>query len=331
MPGGLPRGFISGVGCDRVPAEAEGKPFAPLMLLMAIAIIAVSTSSIFVKWSSSAPLAIALFRLVYSTLFVLPFAVRGPLATRRDLGLMAVSGLSLSAHFFLWITSLSYTSVAESVLLVTTHPVPVALVSAHLLREKPNRLQAAGIATAVAGMAALVLVPALETGFQGGDRMLGNILAFLGALAMVPYLVIGRMVRPRVGIGRYAATVYGVALYATVIYVLLGDIPLPGADLQEHALFIAMALVPGILGHTLYNYLLKHLPAFVVSSTLLFEPVGAAILALLLLGQVPHGVVVAAGAVLLIGLYLITRGEAMRTRIHTAGGSGNESNKPRPD
>jgi drug/metabolite transporter (DMT)-like permease len=75
-----------------------------------------------------------------------------------------------------------------------------------------------------------------------------------------------------------------------------------------------MALVPGILGHTLYNYLLKHLPAFVVSATLLFEPVGAALLALVLLGQVPHVVVVAAGAVILIGLYLILRGEARRSK-----------------
>lgn len=290
----------------------ESGPIAPVMILMGVAVLAVSTSSIFVRWSDSAPLTIALFRLFYSCLLVLPFAVTGPMATRKDLGLMVVSGLSLSAHFFLWITSLSYTSVAESVLLVTTHPVPVALASAYFLRERPNRLQIAGISAAVIGASAIVLLPMLLNPSGGGDHLFGNLLAFLGSLAMVPYLLIGRKVRPRVGIFRYALTVYGVALGATVVYVAATGVAWAVTEPKEHALFLTMALIPGLLGHTLYNYLLKHVPAFVVSSTLLFEPVGAAILAAILLAERPEWYVVLCGAVLIGGLFLIARGERSR-------------------
>ena len=296
---------------------------APLAAI-AVAIVGVSFASVFIRWSmalGAAALVIALYRMGFATLLLAPFLAIAKGAqlrtlTARDFGLLAVVGLALAAHFATWILSLELVDVATSVVLVTSHPLLVAAVSHVVFRERVTRPVAVGIALGFGG----VVLIAYAQGGQGTTTLLGSALAFLGAIFAGIYLLAGRRLRQRMDLAPYATTVYGFSFLFLLAFAVLTATPVVVRDNAAPlmGIFLAMALVSQIGGHTMYNYALKHVSATLVSTSLLGEPVGASILAFLLLGEVPGcraggvcaatGLVVLGSAFALAGIYLTARG-----------------------
>lgn len=288
-----------------MPARSES---SKAYLAIVTAMVSVSFASIFIKWSESPPFIIAAYRLSITCLILAPYlALTGGLSRLRRLGkrevqLVLVSGIALAFHFGLWIVSLTLTLVATSVILVTSHPMFVAGMQHFLLKERVRRIAAAGIVIAFTG----VVVIAVSDWRVGSQTLLGDLLAFLGGICAGVYFLSGRLARQRMDVVPYSFSVYGLA--AVILFVggfVSGD-DLVVIDSEELLLFLAMAIVPTIFGHTMFNYALKKLPAHVISTSVLGEPVGASILAFLLLpGETPGIEIIVGGALVVIGLFIV--------------------------
>jgi len=286
-------------------AKAAGPSGGTGKLAVAIAVMAVGTSAILIMKTQTGPLTTAFYRLLFTTLLVLPWALiyeRKALGslTPADLLRLAGVGLVLAAHFSLWITSVKLTTVANSVVLVTTHPLMVAAISAVFLRESTARTALFG--GVLAGMGVAVMF----AGDLGGGGLAGDVLALGGAVAAGIYIVAGRSERRKLPTGTYCLVVYG---FTTLFLLPLayGETRLAPAAGMDWGWFLAMAIVPGILGHTLYNYALGHVPAFVVSTSLLGEPVISSLLAALLFAQYPSQWALAGIPFIFIGIILAAR------------------------
>jgi len=283
---------------------------------IAAAIVAVSTASILIRWSTSDAITIAFYRLGFATLIVLPYAMidrTTPLRrlSRRDVLLMAGIGVVLAAHFALWITSLKTAgvTVASSVVLVTSHPVMVALVSHFVLKEKVSALTGAGIALGFSGVVGIAVADyAVSTTTLAGDfAALGG-----GVMAGI-YFLAGRRLRQRVSLPVYAFVVYGSA--ALTLFVLAAGTGklVPAGDMRtELLLFGVMAIVPQLGGHTLYNWALRYVPAPLVSVSLVGEPIGSTLLAWILLHEVPRDLVAIGALLALAGIFLTAYSTARR-------------------
>ena len=280
-----------------------------------ISIIAVSFASIFILSCQAPPLSIAFYRLLFTTLLIFPFILirkktRDELRTlpRATLLIMLVIGVILAIHFSLWITSLKMTSVASSVILVTAHPVLVAPVSFYFLKEKLSWVNALGIAISLIGVAVLVIG---NYGFAafGLDTIEGNIFALLGGIAAGLYILGGRKLRKTVSTVSYAFVVYAVGTITLFFICLALSAPVYNLTITDYEIILLMALVSGILGHTLYNWSLGYIRASVMSVALLGEPIGSSLLAYAIpwIHQEPSLYTVAGGGIILVGIYLTAR------------------------
>ena len=277
------------------------------------AVIAVSTGAILVRWSDAPSSVAAFYRVLFTTLPLLPVAAwryREQFARidRRDLGFATLSGIALALHFASWFESLRWTSVAASVTLVQAQPVFVALGAWILLRERVTRRIAVGIAIAVGGIVAMSLGDFLGGVLVGPAPLYGNALALLGAVTAAGYVLAGRSLRQRLALVPYVVVVYGVCTVSLLSFVLAQGHPLSGYPPREWAVFLGLAVGPGLFGHTVINWVLGHLESSVVSVSLLGEPVGATILALVLLGEAPTRFTVVGGVIVLSGIYLTMTG-----------------------
>jgi len=277
-------------------------------LAIVVAMFSISFASIFIKWSDSTPFLIAAYRLGLTSLILLPYMIWSKgfselrSMQRRELLLIFLSGVALSFHFGLWIVSLGLTLVSTSVILVTSHPIFVAAVSHFLLKERVKRAAVIGIVVAFSG----VTVISLSDYTIGGGTLLGDAFAFLGGLCAGIYFLSGRLARQKVSVVPYSFAVFG--LSATILFAsaaVAGDRIIVTSG-RELTIFLLLAIVPTIFGHTMFNYALKKVPAHIVSTSVLGEPVGASILAYLLLpGQVPGPMIIVGGALVVGGLYIV--------------------------
>jgi len=272
-------------------------------VLLAIGVVAISFASVLIRLTDAPALAIAFYRNAMAVAIVLPLALsrhRGELRSlrARDWVAAAIAGALLAAHFALWVPSLSYTTVAASTVLVTSHPVWVVVIGRSLGERAPRRVWI-GIGLSLAG-AALI---------SGGDFNLsgraafGDLLALLGAVAAAGYYLSGRSLRRRMSLLSYVGIVY-----TTCAVVLAGAMVVSGTALSGYGegawlMFALMALGPQILGHTVFNYLLRDVETVVVSIAITGEPVGANLLALAFFGEVPPWTVLAGGVLVLLGIY----------------------------
>jgi drug/metabolite transporter (DMT)-like permease len=272
------------------------------------ATLAVSFSAILIKESSAPSLVIATYRLAITTILLLPFLRDDRLAQlraidRRTAGLIVVSGFLLAIHFATWTASLRYTTVASSVLFVTVHPALVAAAAWIGFGERAGKRAILGIALTLAGSA----VVAGGDIALGGEALRGDALAFLGALVFAGYLLIGRGARQNMDNIGYSLPVYAVcAVVLACISEGFGQ-SLASFTAADLLIFAALALIPTIGGHLLYNWTLRYLPAAVVSVSFLGEPVGASLLAWPILGQQLAPSTVIGGAVILVGIWLTAR------------------------
>lgn len=247
----------------------------PLVLLFGVGIL--STAAILIRLADAPALTVAAWRLLIAGVLLAPWG-RGEL-TRSGRLLAGLAGLFLALHFGLWIESLRHTSVASSVVLVTTTPIFLGLWST-LWGEPPGRALWKGIALAVAGG----ILIGWEDLASGGGAWLGNLLALGGAVAASGYLIVGRQVRSHGDLLPYVATAYGVGAVVLVVVGLAAGGPL--LPQGKSWLWIGLlGLGPQLLGHTTFNWALRRLPAPVVAVAILGEPVGAALWAFLLFGE----------------------------------------------
>lgn len=281
-------------------------------LILVIGVVAVSFASILIRLCDAPSLSIAAYRLTLAALFfVLAGMFRGQTLRqsrlqRRDLYWACLSGVFLCIHFATWITSLRYTTVASSVVLVTTAPVFVALGSSFFLKERLPRVMWAGILVSVVG--AIVIG---GTDFGGGrDPLLGDALALAGAVAGAGYYLLGRQLRKRLETIEYVRLVYGAAAIGLLVLALAARSPLTGFSAQTYVLLFLIAFVPQVVGHTSFNWALRHVSAALVAVTILGEPVGASILAYFLLDEPLTLARAVGGSLILTGVGITLRSES---------------------
>ena len=291
-------------------ASQESKLARPVVI---VGVLFASFSSIIIRFSHAPPLVIAFYRMSFASLVLLPLFIKrlvhdAERTTGTDLLRMFGGGLFLGIHFAAWITSLSLTTVSSSVVLVSTHPVLVFFLSWLFFKERGSASQLLYILCAVVGSAVLSLGDA----GRGETALSGNLLAFVGGMAVGLYLIVGRSVRKRQSLTFYTFIVYATSAVFLLLFTLVLQNPLYGYAAREWGLFLLLALVCTLLGHSLYNWSLKFLNTTFISVTVLIEPVAASIMAFFLFGEIPT-LVSGTGAVLVLtGIYMYGRSSRRR-------------------
>jgi drug/metabolite transporter (DMT)-like permease len=303
-------------------------------LAIGFAILAVSTASIFIRLAQrEAPsLIIAAARMTIAFILLAPSTM---IRKWREMAaisiktwlLIALSGLLLAMHFASWITSLEKTSVASSVVLVTTAPLWVALLSTLLLRERLTKFVIIGLIVALMGGVVVGLSQICTSGFSklscesinqffSSSTTAGNLLALAGAIFSSGYLIIGRVVRKTVSLESYIFLVYGIAAIALVILVAFNRQSFIGFGSQTYLFMFLIALIPQLIGHSTYNWALKYLSAVFVSIALLGEPIGSAILAFIFLKEPPTIFEIIGGVLIFTGIIVASQAELRNHRLN---------------
>src|SRR6184192_1493199 len=277
---------------------------SPLLVLI-VAVLATTYAGPIVRFATAPAVAIAFWRLVLVLPVTFGLAARERQRTgvmREAFPLMLLSGVLLAVHFWTWIASLRFTTVASSVVLVSLKPIFAWGIAALWLGEHPAPTERWGIALAVAGATLIGLSDArLSLGALGGDA-----LALIGAVTGAGYYVIGRRVRQTVGVWSYASAVYAVAAVALGVVAAFRGAPLTGFGPSDWGVFAAMAAGPMLVGHTGMNYALQHFRATTVNVAALGEPVGATLIAWLVpaIHEVPTPRALVGGMLVLVGIGL---------------------------
>lgn len=297
----------------------------PPRLGILLGIIAVSTASIFIRFVQQqdvASIVIAAYRLGIAAIVLSPVVLirhRGEISTLslKDLRFSLLSGLFLAIHFAAWIRSLEFTSVASSVVLVTTTPLWVALFSPTALKEKISRLVWIGLGVALLGTVVIGLgdVCVFENGlvcpsfdeFFAGDAVWGDFLALVGAWTAAGYVLIGRRVRSRLSLIPYIFIVYGMAAVILILLMFASGAPFYGFEPVTMVWLVLLALIPQLIGHSTFNWALGYLPAAYVAITLLGEPIGSTILAFVFLDEVPGGLLMIGALLIFVGILIGSR------------------------
>lgn len=282
----------------------------PLRTLLAliVAVLSVGCSSIIIRLSAAPALVLAFYRMaITAALLAVPVLLRERAAlrrlTRRDWLLLTGSAFALALHFWAWIESLRFTTVASSTVLVTANPFIVLLLGYWLLSERTSR---AGLAAMVVGVAGGILVGWGDFRVSG-SALFGDLLAFLGAVTVSGYTVAGRLARQRMSATLYSTVVYTITAFFLWLFMLPQGIPLVPYPAREWALFATLAIIPTIFGHSLFNWALRWVSAATVSMATLGEPVIATILAWFLFREAPGWTTVVGGTLLLTGIGLFVR------------------------
>ena len=272
-------------------------------LVLAFGVVSVAFAAVFIKLAEAPPLVIAAYRLCLASLVLAPVAwwrARDELRKlgRRQLLMAVASGAFLALHFGLWIASLDYTTVASSVVLVTASPIFVAVASYLLWREKLTTRIVGGIAASIVGAAVI----GFSNWQAGAGSLLGSVLALGGATAVAGYLLIGRRLRQNMGLLSYIFLTYLSAGLVLLTAALVSGQRLTGYPGMTYLMFVLLALVPQLLGHSSLNWALRFVPATMVTIAVLGEPVGATVLAFFILKEVPSWMEIAGGVVILAGI-----------------------------
>ena len=289
-------------------------------VVLGVGLVAISFGAILARLAQGygvPSLSVAAMRLGLAALIVTPFSLwrsrRVLLAmNRRQLWLTAGAGFFLALHFATWISSLEYTSVASSTALVTTNTLWIGLASFILFGEKPGWLMAFGIVVSLAGSLLIFWsdsANAVASGAAGSNPFLGNLLALVGSWCFSAYLLLGRRLRADLPLPAYIWLAYGAAALFLLVACRGAGAPLTGYDAPVYLVALGMALGPQLLGHTAYNWSLKHVSTTFVAVVTLGEPVGSAALALLIFGETFAPLQGAGFVMLLTGIYLSARGE----------------------
>ena len=277
-------------------------------LVIAFGVFSVSTSAVLVKLAEAPAGVIAFYRLFFSVLLMLPVVLTRNLKdiggfSLKDLFLSAVSGIFLAFHFILWFESLNYTSVASSTVLVTLQPL-FSFAGTYLLYKERITFR-----TIVSGMVAIFGSILISWGDFNISReaLFGDVLALIACALITGYLLFGQSVRKRVSLFPYTFVVYSISSVTLWIYVWANGQSFYPYRPQDWIYFLLLAVFPTLLGHTLFNWSLKWVSTNVISMAILFEPVGAALLAFFILGETLKWTQIIGGLIVLSGLFLFSK------------------------
>jgi drug/metabolite transporter (DMT)-like permease len=280
------------------------KPRYVTLPVLVIGIIAISFAAIFIRLIGDVnPVVIATWRLLFAAAIILPlglFVLRGRLfeIIKTHGTVLFLSGFFLSVHFFFWIASLAYTSVASSVVIVCTNPIWVGVASYLFLEEKPTKTVLIGIILTVVGSSII----------GWGDfwisprALFGDMLALFGAFLASGYLIVGRSVRHELSNLEYVTPVYAIAAVIAVLVSLFLRLELSGYGTRIFLLFLALAVIPQLIGHTVFNWALGVMPASLVAVAIVGEPVGSTVLAYFILAEEITPIKVVGGVATLLGI-----------------------------
>jgi len=281
--------------------------------VLVLGVISVSFAAVLIRLADAPPLVIAAGRMGLASLVVVPVAwwrssdeLRA--LTRQNLLLAILSGAFLALHFGLWITSLKYTSVASSVVLVTVSPVFVAVASYLLFGERLTRQVVIGIVICLSG----AVVLGYGNWQVGPDSLIGGGLALSGAIAVAGYILIGRRLRRDMGVLSYASLTYGTAAVFLVVTAVASGHSLSGYSGTAYLMLVLLAIVPQLLGHTSLNWSLRFVSATLVTIAVLGEPVVATALAYFILDETPTLSEVIGGVLILGGIFIAFRRSGVR-------------------
>lgn len=281
-------------------------------LILFISVAAISPAALLIRVANvdASPLVIGAYRLSIAALIVVPAALvtshKSLDALRRDdLWLLLISGVCLALHLAFWITSLSYTSIASSVVLVTTTPLMLAVLPRRWTSDVVTRRTIAGIAVALVGTAVIAYADA----GTGQHRLFGDALALLGAAAMAGHRVLGRRLMSEMPLMPYVAVTYPVAAVVLLAGAVASGAALSGFSTQTYGAVALLALGPQIIGHSAANWSLQRMSAVAVSTAIMAEPVGASILAAIFLAEFPGVWVIVGGVAVLAGIALTVGAE----------------------
>lgn len=281
--------------------------------LISLGLLAISSASILIKICSAPALVIATYRLTLASIIFWLFALLRRKTIFQHYGRpqflgVLLAGLFLTLHFATWVSSLKLTSVASSVVLVQSAPIFVALGGVWLLGEKINYKIFAGILLTLAGA---VVISVHDLGF-GQAQLIGNLLAIGGALGAAGYMLSGRKLRAHLDTLQYVTVAYSITALLLFGVTWLGGYSLFNYDRKTFGLFFAIALVPQVIGHTVFNWALKYFSATTVSIIVLGEPIGASLLAIIFLGENPDGMKIWGGLLIILGVLLVLLFESRR-------------------
>lgn len=276
-------------------------PYIPIF----IGVISVSLSAIFVKLANAESGVIAFYRMLFSVIFMAPvffwkYTSEVKKLTKRDWVFSSIAGVFLAFHFILWFESLNYTSVASSTVLVTLQPL-FAFVGTYLFfKEKIT-----GKTILAGGIAIMGSVLISWGDFQlSGSAFYGDMLALIACALITAYLLFGQDVRKRLSLVTYTMIVYGVSTITLFFYVLIKGESFGPYPTIDWIWFILLAIVPNLLGHTLFNWSIKYVSTNVVSIAILLEPIGAAVLAIFIFKEYLVATQIIGGLVVIVGIVL---------------------------
>jgi len=267
-------------------------------LLIFIGIVSLSFAAIFIRMSNSEPLAIATFRMGISSIILLPFYFikKRNLISKNDLKFFFLSGLFLALHFYTWITSLRFTSIMSSTVLVTTNPIFVSIFSYFLFKKKIKKRTFLAIILSIIG---IVL---MSYGFSFSTNLKGNLLALFGALFASLYIISDYYLRKKYDLIDIVFPVYLVSFLILLSLSLSLNIKLYPLPLKEYFLFFLIALIPQVIGHSIINYSLKFFSPIFISLAILGEPLGATIFGIIFFKEIPKVLEIIGGLFIITGI-----------------------------
>ncbi|MCP3029248.1 DMT family transporter [Halobacillus sp. A5] len=300
-------------------------PFHPILLLI-VGVISISTSAIFVKLAGDAPSSItAFYRLAFAVIIMAPYVLLKHMpdlkgVSGKDWGWAAVSGVFLALHFILWFESLNYTSVASSVVLVSMQPI-FAFIGTFLFFKE--RFSAGAVLSMIIAVTGSVIISWGD--FQvSGTALYGDLLALGGAVMVTGYFLVGQNLRKRLSMTSYTFIVYFVATAALLLYNIGLHVPLTGYSGNQWFIYLCLAVIPTFFGHSLFNWSLRWISASKISMSILLEPIGAAILAFIILGERISWAQWLGGSIVIFGLmlFIISTKKMMKPKLtHHSGKS----------
>lgn len=277
----------------------------PYKYIVLVGVMFTSLSSVFIRLSEAPSLIISSYRMLFTVLMLsIPVMLkeRDSLKniSRKNLLLCVLSGIFLAFHFSSWIASISMTTIANSTILVACSPIFVALANHFLIKEKFNYKMIIGITASFVGT---VIIALGSSGGSNGSMMLGNLLAITGGIFVAGYLIIGGIVRKSVSAGAYVFVVYSISTIVLFFMCIVSNTPLYPYPAKEFILFACLAFFCSILGHTVYNYLMKYVSATLISVSTLCEPIFASVLALIIFREIPSVNTLIGGTIILTGVF----------------------------
>ncbi len=287
-------------------------------LALALAILSMGMSAIFVRWADAPGPVTAFYRVFFATLFLTPFTLhrcrKKCEINKKALIIILLGGIFTALDLALWNTSLFFTTAGNATLLVNTNSLWVALGAWLIFREKLSKAFWIGLAIALFGAALVV----------GGDFLvhtrlgIGDLIAISAGLFYAGYFLVTQRGREDFHPVTYLWFM-GISASVVLAIINLGSgYAFFAYSTKTWLAFWGTAIVSQVIGYVAMTYALGHLPASVVAPTMIGQPIMTTLFAIPLLGEIPLPSQIIGGITALLGIFLVNRAYHKGKEIQTA-------------